>query len=83
MSASGTSSRSHKARKLPGLILRWQKQNDPELAPPSRRGFGSQLIERALAGELQGKVQITYNPAKVVGEIDTPLSAERGESPST
>jgi two-component sensor histidine kinase len=63
-----------------GLIFRWEEQNGPEVSPPSRRGFGSQLIERVLAGELQGKVQITYDPTGIVCEIDAPLSAEWEEA---
>jgi hypothetical protein len=38
------------------------------------------LIERVLAGELQGKVQITYDPTGIVCEIDAPLSAEWEEA---
>jgi len=63
-----------------GLIFRWQEKNGPEVSPPSRKGFGSQLIERVLAGELKGKVQITYDPAGIICEIDAPLSAEWEET---
>ncbi|MBN9042437.1 MAG: hypothetical protein BGP05_14640 [Rhizobiales bacterium 62-47] len=63
-----------------GLIFRWQEQNGPEVRPPSRKGFGSQLIERVLAGELQGKAQITFDPTGIVCEIDAPLSAEWEET---
>jgi PAS domain S-box-containing protein len=66
-----------------GLIFRWEEQNGPEVSPPSRKGFGSQLIERVLAGELQGKVQITYDPTGIVCEIDAPLSAEWEEAPQS
>ncbi len=64
----------------PGLTFCWQERNGPEVRSPSRKGFGSQLIERVLAGELQGKVQITYDPTGIVCEIDAPLSAEWEET---
>ncbi|MCO5129945.1 MAG: PAS domain S-box protein [Xanthobacteraceae bacterium] len=60
----------------PRLIFCWQEQDGPEVAPPSRRGFGSQLIERLLALELKGEVKITYAPAGIICEIVAPLSAE-------
>src|SRR5262249_31786431 len=40
------------------LRLRWQEMAGPRVAPPSRKGFGSHLIERSLAGELGGEVSI-------------------------
>ncbi len=61
---------------FPGLTFLWREQNGPEVSPPSRRGFGSQLIERVLAFELRGDVRVTYDPTGVVCEIVAPLSAE-------
>jgi PAS domain S-box-containing protein len=55
------------------LTLRWQETGGPPVSPPERRGFGSRLIERALAFELGGEVQIDYSPQGVVCEIRTPL----------
>jgi PAS domain S-box-containing protein len=60
----------------PGLTFRWQEQNGPKVSPPGRRGFGSQLIERVLAVELNGEVRVAYDPAGIVCEIVAPLSAE-------
>ena len=31
------------------LILRWQEKDGPPVTPPSRKGFGSRVIERGLA----------------------------------
>ena len=44
------------------LRLRWQEMAGPRVVPPSRKGFGSHLIERSLAGELGGEVSIVYDP---------------------
>lgn len=51
------------------LDLCWRETGGPFVAPPSRRGFGSHLIERGLAAEVGGKVQITYPPEGLVCTI--------------
>jgi PAS domain S-box-containing protein len=58
------------------LILRWQEKNGPPVKPPSRKGFGSRVIERGLAHELNGKVHLDYQPGGLVCTIDFP--APRG-----
>ncbi|HWA69516.1 MAG TPA: HWE histidine kinase domain-containing protein [Rhizomicrobium sp.] len=42
------------------LILHWQENDGPPVTPPSRKGFGSGVIERGLAHELQGSAHIDY-----------------------
>ena len=47
----------------PRFCLTWSEQGGPPiLAQPSRRGFGSRLIERSFAAEVGGEVQLTYAP---------------------
>ena len=60
--------------------LRWQEHGGPPVAAPSRRGFGSRLIERSLATQLQGEVRIEFEPAGVVCTIDAPLDAVSEEA---
>ena len=60
----------------PRFFFRWQERGGPSVLPPTRRGFGSRLIESALASEIGGEVQITYDPAGVICEIVAPLSSE-------
>ena len=55
------------------LQLLWTENGGPTVRPPTRRGFGSRLIEKALAMELNGKVLINYEPSGVVCTIDAPL----------
>lgn len=45
----------------------------PLVAKPKRRGFGSRLIEKALAQELGGEVRVTYESSGVVYSIDAPM----------
>lgn len=54
------------------LLLRWQEKDGPPVIPPSRKGFGSRVIERGLAHELEGKVGLDYRPDGVVCTIDFP-----------
>lgn len=57
--------------------LTWEELDGPPVTPPSRRGFGSRMIERGLAAELHGGVRIDYRPAGVVCTIDAPVAAIR------
>jgi PAS domain S-box-containing protein len=55
------------------LRLVWREHGGPPVSPPARRGFGTRMIERALAAELAGKVVIDFRGDGVVCTIDAPL----------
>ncbi|NNM73392.1 PAS domain-containing sensor histidine kinase [Enterovirga aerilata] len=57
------------------LRLSWVERGGPEVRPPARRGFGSRLIERSLAQELEGEVSMEFRPSGLVCTIDAPLPA--------
>jgi len=61
------------------LQLRWEESGGPAVTPPSRKGFGSRLIESALAAELGGEVRLAFNPAGVVCDIRAPLEQVQAE----
>jgi len=48
------------------LRLTWQEFDGPPVNPPTRRGFGSRMIERALADELEGRAEIDYRPDGII-----------------
>ncbi|MGZ3275846.1 MAG: sensor histidine kinase [Caulobacteraceae bacterium] len=56
------------------LKLAWIERGGPRVEPPSRRGFGSRLIERGLAAEMGGVVQMRFEPEGLVCVIDAPLT---------
>jgi PAS domain S-box-containing protein len=56
------------------LLLTWQESGGPVVAPPARRGFGSMLIERALAGEFGAAIELAFPPEGVVCTMRLPLS---------
>jgi PAS domain S-box-containing protein len=60
----------------PRLLMKWQENDGPPVVPPERRGFGTRLIERSLAQELNGSVEIDFAPKGVVCTINAPLTAE-------
>jgi two-component sensor histidine kinase len=58
----------------PRLHLRWEELGGPFVEPPARRGFGTRLIERSLAQDLEGDAKIEFAPTGVVCTVDAPLS---------
>ncbi|HEY0626564.1 MAG TPA: PAS domain S-box protein [Allosphingosinicella sp.] len=44
------------------LIFSWIERGGPKVAVPTRRGFGTRMIERGLAGELDGEVELSFDP---------------------
>jgi PAS domain S-box-containing protein len=54
------------------LRLIWREKDGPPVTPPSRKGFGSRVIERGLAHELEGTAHVDYQPDGVVCTIDFP-----------
>ena len=54
------------------LCLHWRETNGPPVTPPTRKGFGSRVIEQGLAHELQGKVDLSFPTDGVVCEIHVP-----------
>lgn len=42
------------------LEIRWRESGGPAVIPPTRRGFGSVIIERTVPFDLQGKAEVRY-----------------------
>lgn len=42
------------------LTLSWRERGGPPTAPPTRRGFGSRLIERTASHDLRGTVEMAF-----------------------
>jgi PAS domain S-box-containing protein len=54
------------------LVLRWEEKDGPPVTPPSRKGFGSRVLERGLAHELEGSVHLDFRVDGVVCAINFP-----------
>jgi PAS domain S-box-containing protein len=59
------------------LHLLWRESGGPPVAAPTRRGFGSRLIERGLAADLGGAAALHFDPAGLRCEIHASLAAIR------
>lgn len=57
----------------PRLEIDWQESGGPPVRPPTRRGFGSRLVERAVKQELNGEAKIDFAPAGLHCRIAIPL----------
>jgi PAS domain S-box-containing protein len=54
--------------------LVWTETGGPKVEPPARKGFGSRLLERGLAMELDARVDIRFEPTGVVARFSIPLA---------
>lgn len=55
------------------LHLVWTESGGPHVKEPTRRGFGSRMIEQALAASVQGSAKVEYLPQGVNFKIQTAL----------
>ncbi len=58
------------------LMIEWRESEGPKVTPPTRRGFGSRLLERSLTLDLDAQVRLDFAPAGVVCAIDAALPRE-------
>jgi PAS domain S-box-containing protein len=55
------------------LMLQWREKNGPPVTPPSRKGFGSRVIERGLAHELHATVYLDYRADGLLCTMNIPM----------
>lgn len=51
----------------------WLEVDGPSIKPPTRKGFGSRMIEKALAGEFGGKSTVNYRARGLEFSMTAPL----------
>ncbi|SDM53880.1 PAS domain S-box-containing protein [Methylobacterium phyllostachyos] len=61
--------------------LTWSERGGPSVTPPPRKGFGSRLIERGLAGAVGGSVRLHYHRDGLACEVVAPLAGFSPEAP--
>lgn len=67
----------HSAR----LRIEWREVGGPTVAPPSRKGFGTKLIENMAAQGTGGLVDYRFLPEGVCWSLDAPIAASRPALP--
>ncbi len=61
----------------PALLCEWNEKDGPVIAPPTREGFGSMLLNRVLSQQIRADVTTTYAPEGFRLRMIVPLQAER------
>ena len=56
-----------------GLVIDWTESGGPTVSPPTRRGVGSNVIERSVEHDLQGKAETRFDPAGFSATLTVPL----------
>jgi PAS domain S-box-containing protein len=58
----------------PRLKIDWSETGGPQVHPPTRRGFGSRLLDRAINQQLGGTAEIAFEPTGVRCQIEIPFA---------
>jgi PAS domain S-box-containing protein len=62
------------------LRINWREEGGPPVVRPKHRGFGSLLLERTLAKDLDGRVELAFEPSGVVCVIEMPIADAGGHA---
>lgn len=65
LSDSGTVTFEWKRNEAGDLEIDWREHGGPPVKPPTRKGFGTTIIERSVPYDLGGKVRVDYLPTGV------------------
>jgi len=57
------------------VSLVWRESGGPLVAPPSRKGFGTEVVEWAVARAVAGRVLLSFPPEGLTWELRFPLQA--------
>lgn len=61
------------------LHLVWTERGGPAVEPPTRRSFGTRMM-RSLGQQLNGRVQLAYEPSGFIYSLDVPLSSVKADA---
>jgi two-component sensor histidine kinase len=54
------------------LVLRWNETGGPPVEPPTRRGFGTRVMEGMIRGQLNGEMRFDWRAEGLACEISLP-----------
>ncbi|MET3898584.1 two-component sensor histidine kinase [Devosia sp. UYZn731] len=57
------------------LVIEWREIGGPPVNTPSRRGFGTHLIEGALAAQVGGRAMLDYKPGGMEYRLVAPIGS--------
>ena len=64
------------------FTFEWTESGGPIIAPPTRRGFGSRLVERVLRADFNSPATIAYPPTGLTLSITTPAANLQDATPN-
>jgi two-component system CheB/CheR fusion protein len=64
------------------LVMEWVERDGPPVTVPTQRGFGTTLIERGLAHDLSGTVDLEFAPTGLRARLRAPLKSGAIKAPS-
>jgi len=67
--------RLQRAAKQSMLELDWREQGGPLVVPPTKRGFGTRLMERCIERDLGGEFSLVFDPGGVSCSISIPIES--------
>ena len=56
------------------IQLTWRESGGPPVKPPTRKGFGSMLMEKVLVYDAEGEAQLSFPPMGLEFQVRLPLS---------
>ena len=59
------------------LKIEWREHGGPPVEAPSRRGFGSRLMQRCIEGDLAGQFELAFDPDGVACTMNIPVARLR------
>jgi len=59
------------------LTIGWIERDGPTVQPPSRQGFGTSIIRKALVFEFDAEADLTFHAAGVQAHLRIPISANQ------
>ena len=66
---------------LPHLLIEWAESGGPPVVAPVRQGFGSRLIQRGLAQDLDGDIKLNFSSTGLICVITFPLHRVTSDAP--
>ncbi len=63
------------------LVVQWTETGGPAVKAPTRRGFGSTIIERSVPYELKGEAEVRYALTGLTARFSIPASYVRAAPP--
>ena len=68
----------HIAAVKPGFTLQWREEGGPEVAPPTRKGYGNTVIGRMVEASVGGTVEIEYRKTGLFWKLTAPAAHDLG-----